>query len=326
VTPVQVWRSLPAVPDAAVAAGSVVSIGVFDGVHRGHAEVLAVARALADARGLPLVVLTFDPHPLAVVRPGSEPLLVSTLRRRLELLARAGADATLVLPFTAQVAAMGPDDFVGQVLVQRLRCAVVVVGEDFRFGHRAAGDVHVLASLGLRHGFDAIGVGPVGAEGTRWSSTQVRRLAQGGDVAGARDVLGHDLQVEGVVVRGDARGRDLGYPTANLVLPADALVPADGVYAGRLLVLDPPASQADLGAEPGLPAAVSVGTNPTFDGQERRVEAYVLDRDDLPLYGRLVAVRFVDRLRGQQRFGSVPDLVAQMARDVQATRQSLAGW
>lgn len=319
----QVWRSLTAVPAAAVAAGSVVSIGVFDGVHRGHAEVLAVARALADARGLPLVVLTFDPHPMAVVRPGGAPLLVSTLRRRLELLAGAGVDATLVLPFTTQVAAMGPEDFVAQVLVQRLRSAVVVVGEDFRFGHRAAGDVHLLASLGLRHGFDAIGVGPVGAEGTRWSSTQVRRLGQDGDVAGAREVLGHDLQVEGVVVRGDARGRDLGYPTANLQLPVDALVPADGVYAGRLLVLDAPAADAALGAEPGLPAAVSVGTNPTFDGVERRVEAYVLDRDDLDLYGRLVAVRFVEHLRRQVRFDGPAALTAQMARDVAATRAAL---
>jgi len=320
---VQVWRSVDSVPAAAVAGGSVVSIGVFDGVHRGHAEVLAVARALADARGLPLVVLTFDPHPVSVVRPGSGPLLVSSLRRRLELLRHRGVDATLVLPFTAEVAAMSAPDFVDRMLVDRLRAAVVVVGEDFRFGHRAAGDLHALASLGLAHGFDAIGVGPVGAEGARWSSTQVRRLVGEGDVAAAREILGHDLQVEGEVVRGDGRGRGLGYPTANLAVSADALVPADGVYAGWLLDLDSGSPTETGGGQPGLPAAISVGTNPTFGGVERRVEAYVLDRVDLDLYGHLVAVRFSTHLRGQEHFATVGDLLAQMARDVAATRRAL---
>jgi riboflavin kinase/FMN adenylyltransferase len=327
VNDVQVWRSLEAVPEAAVGTGCVVSIGVFDGVHRGHQEVLAVARALAEARGLPMVVLTFDPHPVSVVRPGAGPPMVCTLRRRLELLAAAEADAVLVLPFTAHVSAMSPDGFVREVLVERLHARVVVVGEDFRFGHRAAGDVAVLDALGLRHGFDAIAVGPVGAQGSRWSSTQVRDAARDGDVGTVRRILGHDLQVEGVVVAGDRRGRDLGYPTANLQLPADALVPADGVYAGRLLVLDGPMpglGEVDPPADdPGLPAAVSVGSNPTFDGADRRVEAYVLDHDDLDLYGRLVAVRFVQRLRGQVRFESAAALVSQMAHDVAGTRVAL---
>jgi riboflavin kinase/FMN adenylyltransferase len=198
-----------------------------------------------------------------------------------------------------------------------VRAQVVVVGEDFRFGHRAAGDLHVLAALGLEHGFEAIGVGPVGSEGHRWSSTQVRSLVAAGDVAAAAQILGHPVAVEGTVVPGDRRGRDLGYPTANLALDPHALVPADGVYAGTLHLLDEAEGQA-------LPAAVSVGTNPTFDGQDRRVEAYVLDRDDLDLYGRAVCVHLVQRLRGQQRFAGVAELIDQMGRDVEATRHSLA--
>ena len=310
----QVWRSLDELGEAA-ADGCVLSIGVFDGVHRGHQEVLAIARALADARRLPLVVLTFDPHPLAVVRPGAEPPAVTSLRHRVELLGGAGADAVLVLPFDRQMAAMSAEDFVQDVLVSRLRVAVVVVGEDFRFGHRARGDVELLSDLGLVHGFDAIGVGPVGSGGDRWSSTEVRHRVQDGDVGGARTILGHWFRVEGAVVPGDRRGRALGYPTANLSLEPGQLVPSDGVYAGYVEV---------LGDGPNRPAAISVGTNPTFDGTHRRVEAHVLDTDDLELYGRSLAVRFVERLRGQVRFSDVEGLRAQMADDVDRTRAILA--
>ncbi len=322
----RVWRSIDEASASDVTrGGSVVSVGVFDGVHRGHQEVLAVARALADARDVPLVVLTFDPHPMAVVRPGTGPLLVSSVRRRLHLLAGCGADAVLVLPFDRDVSSMSAQAFVQAVLVDALRASVVVVGEDFRFGHRAAGDLHVLAALGLEHGFDAIGVGPVGEDGHRWSSTQVRSLVEQGEVAAAADILGHVVTIEGPVVAGDRRGRDLGYPTANLAVDATALVPADGVYAGVLQVLDEndPDAVAPTEGEP-MPAAISVGTNPTFDGRERRVEAYVLDRDDLHLYGRLVAVGFVQRLRGQLRFSDSTALVAQMARDVADARAALA--
>jgi riboflavin kinase/FMN adenylyltransferase len=315
---VQVWRSLEeARGSGALGAGCVASIGVFDGVHRGHQQVLAVAGALAVDAGVPLVVLTFDPHPMAVVRPGTGPRMVASLRRRIALLERAGAAAVLVLPFTSQVAAMSPEQFVREVLVDGLHASVVVVGEDFRFGHRAAGDLHVLAALGLEHGFEAIGVGPVGSEGHRWSSTQVRDLVADGDVAGAALILGHPVAVEGRVVPGDRRGRDLGYPTANLALEPAALLPADGVYAATLHLLDEPEGT-------HLPAAVSVGTNPTFDGQERRVEAYVIDRDDLDLYGRSVCVHLVQRLRGHHRSHSDAALVEQMSRDVDAARRVLA--
>jgi riboflavin kinase/FMN adenylyltransferase len=325
VSGVQVWRSIDEARTGTLTRdGSVVSVGVFDGVHRGHQEVLAVARALADARAVPLVVLTFDPHPMAVVRPGTGPLLVSSVRRRLHLLAGCGADAVLVLPFDRDVSSMTAQAFVQAVLVDALRARVVVVGEDFRFGHRAAGDLHVLAALGLEHGFDAIGVGPVGEDGHRWSSTQVRSLVAQGDVAGAADILGHVVTVEGPVVVGDQRGRDLGYPTANLAVEPGALVPADGVYAGTVQVLDATGTDAAEPAGHPMLAAISVGTNPTFDGRERRVEAYVFDRSDLDLYGRLVEVGFVRLLRGQRRFDDVDALVRQMASDVADARAALA--
>lgn len=316
---VRVWRSLEELsvsPDGLVNPCAV-SIGVFDGVHRGHRVVLGRAREVADDLGVPLVVLTFDPHPMAVVRPGSQPPAVATLRHRLELLGRAGADGVLVLPFDQQVAAMSAQAFVDEVVVEALGARVVVVGEDFRFGHRAAGDVAVLAVLGGDRGFETVAVPPVGHDGIRWSSTEVRRRVSVGDVHSAGEVLGHLFELEGPVVVGDRRGRQLGYPTANLAVATGMLVPADGVYAGYLRVLEPGLP------DPPLAAAVSVGTNPTFDGQAHRVEAFVLDGDGLDLYGKRVAVSLVERLRGQHRFDSVPALLDQMADDVARTRAVL---
>lgn len=315
----QVWRSVaePSASSPELVHPCAVSIGVFDGVHRGHRVVLGRARQVADERRVPLAVLTFDPHPMAVVRPGSQPPAVATVRHRVELLGQAGADGILVLPFTPQVASMSAADFVDEVVLGALGARAVIVGEDFRFGHRAAGDVTVLAELGRDRGFDTIAVPPVGHDGIRWSSTEVRRRVSAGDVHGAAEVLGHPFEVEGPVVVGDRRGRHLGYPTANLAVPEGMLVPADGVYAGYLRVLD--AAEPD----PPLPAAISVGTNPTFDGQAHRVEAFVLDTDGLDLYGRQVAVSLVERLRGQQRFESVPELMQQMADDVARTRAVL---
>lgn len=306
-----VWHSL----DDVRAEPSVVSIGTFDGVHRGHRVVVGRARAEADTRGISLTVLTFDPHPLSVVRPGAEPPAIATVRHRVELLGQSGAESVLVLPFTQQTASMTAEAFAESILVDALKARAVVVGEDFRFGHRAAGDVAALAQMGAVAGFDVVSVAPVGHDGIRWSSTEVRRRVADGDVRAAAEVLGHLFEVEGLVVAGDRRGRDLGYPTANVAVGAQMLVPADGVYAGYLRLLSDPTTP--------LPAAVSVGTNPTFDGSERRVEAYVLDADDLDLYGQLVAVSFVEQLRGQLRFDGVDDLVAQMAVDVATTRDVL---
>lgn len=313
----RIWRTLAdaRVGTAHEPSGWVVSIGTFDGVHRGHRVVLGRAREYADEQGLPMAVLTFYPHPLSVVRPGHEPPAVATLRHRLELVGQAGADAALVLTFDQSLAAMSAEDFVRSVVVEAMHARAVVVGEDFRFGHRAVGDVGLLARMGADAGFTTVPVPPVGHDGIRWSSTEVRRRVAEGDVRTASSVLGHLFEVEGPVVVGDHRGRDLGYPTANLAVAPGMLVPADGVYAGYLRRVDDP--------ETLLPAAVSVGTNPTFDGDERRVEAYVLDTDDLDLYGQHVAVSFVEQLRTQRRFDDVDTLVAQMAVDVAQTREVL---
>ena len=310
------WYGLDEVPDDWGA--SVVTIGVFDGVHRGHQRI--VARALELAHGdLPVVVVTFDPHPDEVVRPGSHPPFLSTARRRAELLAGLGADAVCMLPFTYEFSQLGPDEFVHTVLVDRLHAAAVVVGEDFRFGHKAAGDVPLLATLGEKYDFSTEGVPLLADNGVTISSTHIRERLEAGDVAAAAEELGRPDRVEGIVYRGHMRGRQLGFPTANLESPPHTAIPGDGIYAGWLVSLD-----AD-GAESGRwPAAISVGPNATFGEAERTVEAYALDRDDLDLYGAHVAIDFVARLRGTERYDSVDALVAQMHRDVDRARTLLS--
>jgi riboflavin kinase/FMN adenylyltransferase len=312
------WQGLDDVPDGW--GPSVVTIGVFDGVHRGHQRIVARATAAAAELGLPVVVVTFDPHPDEVVRPGTHPPHLGTARQRAELLAGLGVDAVCVLPFTREFSELGPDEFVHAVLVDRLRAVRVIVGEDFRFGYRAAGDVALLAELGEKYDFTAEGVPLLADDGVRISSSEIRERLAAGDVAAAARDLGRPHRVEGVVVRGQRRGRALGFPTANLETPPHTAIPADGIYAGWLISLDPGG-----GEQERWPAAISVGTNPTFDGTERSVEAHALDRDDLDLYGTHVAVDFVARLRGQVRFDSVDELVAQMHRDVDAARPLLAG-
>lgn len=294
--------------------GCVACIGVFDGVHRGHQSLVDIARHRADALGVPLVAITFDPHPAAVVGPRHAPTSLATVPHRVELLMAAGADAVDVLHFDEAMSAMDPQEFVHRVLVDRLHVREIVVGQDFRFGHRAAGSHETLVHEGERHDFRAIAAPLVGDGSERWSSTGIRALVGQGDVAAAAGALGRPYRLDGVVVHGDHRGRELGYPTANLAWSGDPTVPADGVYAGLLQVLD---------SGPGMPAAISVGTNPQFDGRERRVEAYVLDHDDLDLYGAAVGVSFVERIRGQERFESVAALVERMAVDVEEARRLL---
>ena len=294
--------------------GAVLSIGVFDGVHRGHQALLAHARRAASTRALPLVAVTFDPHPMAVV-PGREaPESLASLEQRKELLLAAGADAVDVLDFDASMAAMAPEEFVSRELVQRLGAREVVVGEDFRFGHRATGTVDTLRDTGRRWGFDVSAVPLLGDGAERWSSTRIRRAVAEGRVGDAQDALGRPYALDGVVVHGDHRGRELGYPTANLSWQGDPVVPADGVYAGWLTA-----------AGERHPSAISVGTNPQFDGRERRVESYVLDRDDLDLYDLRVRVEFVERMRGQMTFDSLDGLLEQMATDVDRSRSLLSG-
>jgi riboflavin kinase/FMN adenylyltransferase len=316
----RVWHGLDEVgPDYGP---SVVTIGNFDGVHRGHQEVLANARArAAELGGLPVVALTFDPHPMSVLRPGHAPATISAPSERAQLLAAAGADAVLILPFDRDVASWSPQEFIDRVLVGTLHAKAVVVGENFRFGHKAAGHVDTLVAAGALAGFQVEGL-TLSGDRQPWSSTYIRELIAEGDVERAAKALGRPLRVTGVVVEGDKRGRELGYPTANIPAEAGAAVPLDGVYAGWLTVLEPaPGAPA---YDVSLPAAISVGSNPTFDGVDRRVESYVLDRDDLELYGARIGVDFVARLRGSQiRFETIDDLLVQMKVDVDAARALL---
>jgi riboflavin kinase/FMN adenylyltransferase len=310
---VQIWRSLDEVP--ADLGRTVVVIGNFDGVHLGHQHVLGRAAEVAEERDLSLVAVTFDPHPMAVLRPEHAPVQLTTIEVRAELLTAAGADHVLAVPFDRDMAGWSPEHFVQRVLVDALHAAAVVVGANFRFGSRASGDVATLRAEGETSGFDVVGLALDGGPMV-WSSTYVRQCLTAGDVAGAAEALGRPYAVRGVVVRGDQRGRELGFPTANV--PTDGLTaaPADGVYAGWLRRLD---------TGEVYPAAISVGTNPTFDGvRDRRVESYVLDRTDLDLYGVEVEVSFVERLRGMVAFESVEKLVTQMDADVDRAREILA--
>jgi riboflavin kinase/FMN adenylyltransferase len=318
-TSTQRWRGLEAVP--AGWGRCVATIGVFDGVHLGHQQIIERARSVADERQLPLVLVTFTPHPSEVVRPGSHPALLTTNTRKAELAEQFGVDVVLFLPFSAGFSQLSPDEFVHQALVARLHAAAVVVGENFRFGHRASGDVAALEALGNRWGFDAAGVPLLRNDGHPISSTFIRSCVQAGDVETAGKALGRSHRLDGVVVRGDQRGRDLGFPTANLRSESYAAVPADGVYAGRVVRIDEWGNTcADI--EPRV-AAISVGTNPTFEGIHQSVEAYILDFD-ADLYGQNLGVEFTHRLRGMQRFDSIPELVTQMAADVEQTRQLLS--
>jgi riboflavin kinase/FMN adenylyltransferase len=297
----------------------VATIGVFDGVHRGHQSIITRAGQIAQARHLPVVVITFDPHPDEVVRPGSHTPDLTSARRLAELLAGLGADALCVLPFTVEFSRLSPDEFVRAVLSERLHAAAVVVGENFRFGHKAAGDVPLLVQLGEKYDFTAEGVPLLVADGVTISSSYIREQLAAGDVAAAARVLGRPHRVEGVVVRGHLRGRALGFPTANLETPPHTVTPADGVYAGWLTSLGLDGSEVSR-----WPAAISVGTNPTFGIGDRTVEAYALDRDDLDLYGVHAAIDFAARLRPTERFDSVEALVAQMREDVIQARARTA--
>lgn len=309
---VQRWRGLDDVPGDW--GRSVVTIGSYDGVHRGHQLIMGRAVERARELGLPSVVVTFDPHPSEVVRPGSHPPLLSAHHRRAELVADLGVDALLIIPFTSEFSKLSPSDFVRTVLVDGLHAKHVVEGPNFRFGHKAAGDVEFLSALGLKYDYELEVVdlfvrGEAGG-GEPFSSTLTRRLVGEGDVEGAAEILGRPHRVEGVVVRGAQRGRELGYPTANVETLPHTAIPADGVYAGWLHV-----------DGEAMPAAISVGTNPTFDGTARTVEAYAIDRVGLDLYGLHVAVDFLAYLRGMEKFDSIDALLERMADDVKRSRE-----
>ena len=297
---------------------SVVAIGKFDGVHAGHRAVIRRLKDIAAASGERAVAVTFDRNPLAVLRPDRCPENVVTVERKLELLSELELDATLMLTFDAEFAARSPEDFVSGILVDALHVSTVLVGEDFRFGRGGAGDPELLRRLGPEFGFTVEVVEEVFLDGSdrRVSSTWIRELLIAGDVKTAARVLDRHVDVRGEVVHGLKRGRELGFPTANLSASVDSFVPADGVYAGWL-----------VDHETGVrhPAAISVGTNPTFDDVlERQVEAHVLGETDLDLYGHDVTVEFVDRLRGMVAFEGIEKLKLQMATDVSDAKRVLA--
>lgn len=295
---------------------TVVTMGNFDGVHRGHQALLARTCAEASARNARAVAITFDPHPIAVLRPDEAPEQLVDLDTRLSRLAETGVAATVVLEFTRELAAMTPEAFVEEVFVRALSATAVVCGKDTRFGVRNSGDVDTLRHLGESHQFEVIVLDDVG-EGGRFSSSRVRAALTEGDVTEAAAVLGRPHSVTGMVVRGFQRGRELGFPTANLAQDASGMIPADGIYAGYLVRPALPSAHPDH----RMPAAISVGTNPTFDGTKRTVEAYVIDRTDLDLYDEVVTVEFVRRLRGNVRFEGIEPLIEQMTRDVDQARE-----
>jgi riboflavin kinase/FMN adenylyltransferase len=313
---VHVWNGLAEVP--ADLGRSVVTLGNFDGVHRGHRAVLGQLVEQAAARDATSVAVTFDPHPLAVLFPERAPTPLTSMAQRRSLLAGSGLDAVLVMEFTTEFAHLSPEEFVEQVFVKALHACAVIVGEDTRFGWKNSGNVDTLRELGATHDFDVVVLADLG-DGQRWSSTMARAQLAEGDVEGASVVLGRPHSVCGTVVHGDHRGRQLGFPTANLGADVEGLVPADGVYAGWLVRRD----LAEQTVDRVLPCAVSIGTNPTFDGHERRVEGYVLDRTDLDLYGERVCYELVKRLRPTLKYEGVEPLIQQMNADVAQCREIL---
>lgn len=309
----------------------VVTIGVFDGVHRGHAELISHAVKAGRSRGVPVVLMTFDPHPMEVVFPGSHPAQLTTLTRRAQLVEELGVDVFLVMPFTSDFMKLTPERYIHELLVEDLHVLEVVVGENFTFGKKAAGNVEMLRKAGERFGFAVESMSLVTEnldpehrdERVTFSSTYIRSCVDAGDVVAAAEALGRPHRVEGVVVRGDGRGRVLGFPTANVAPPMYSAIPADGVYAAWFTVLGHGPVMGTVTPGERYQAAVSVGTNPTFSGRTRTVEAFVLDTE-ADLYGQHVAVDFVSRIRGMEKFDRVEELVAEMKRDADKARGILA--
>jgi len=302
--------------------GTAVSIGAYDGVHLGHRALLRDLSARAEAAGLSTVVVTFDRHPAGVVRPESAPPQLTDLEQKLELLAACGVERTYVVAFDRARADETAEDFVKEVLVDELDARLVVVGEDFHFGHGRTGNVALLTELGLRYGFEVVGArltgdGTASGPSVPVSSTRIRTLVAEGDVVGAAALLGRPHEVRGPVVRGDGRGGpQLGFPTANLSIADDIALPADGIYAGHFTRADGTVHD----------AAISVGRRPTFYEPGTApvlVEAYLLKFDG-DLYGEHSRVSFVDRLRGDRKFESVDALIAQMHQDAAAAERVLS--
>lgn len=298
--------------------GTVLTIGAYDGVHLGHRAVIAEVRRRAAARGASSAVVTFDRHPAQVIRPDSAPLLLTDLDQKLELLADTGVDHVLVVRFDAERATESAEHFVESVLIGCLNVAGVVVGEDFHFGHHRLGNVALLEEMGSRAGFEVCGYKLVGPDGVaarddaQVSSTAIRRALHEGRLVDANLMLGRPHEMRGVVVRGDRRGRELGFPTANVAVPQEMLMPADGIYAGWM-------THPSGGSS--LPAAIYIGKRPTFYGDQAMtlLEVHVLDFNG-DLYGEQVRVSFTHRIRADAKFASVAELAAQLAADCDRAR------
>ena len=301
-------------------APSAVTVGKFDGVHRGHRWLLSRLVDEASSRGLEPVAVTFDRHPLSLITPGIEPEPITSLAQKIDLLGKTGLRSTIVLPFDDQLASMSAESFVRDLLVGALQMKLIVVGQDFRFGAKGEGDVVLLRELAAPHGFEIVIADDEMAEDERShaerraSSTWVRELLAAGNVRAAAEVLGHNHSVTGEVVHGAKRGRELGFPTANLSPELEGLIPADGVYAGWF-----------RGGETSAPAAISIGNNPNFDGVPRKqVEAHLIG-ETVDLYGLVAEVEFVERIRGMEKFDSIAALKERMALDVDEAAETLGG-
>lgn len=290
-----------------LAGESATTVGFFDGVHRGHQAVIGRVAHVARERGLRSVAVTFDRHPREILTPGNVPLLLTSLRRKAGLIEELGIESLVVLEFTQEFSRWSPEAFVRRVLVDGLRTRYAAVGQNFTFGHRAAGNLQMLAAFGTDLGFEVDGLSLFQIDARPISSTSIREALAAGDLDWPERVLGRRYVVEGTVVPGAGRGRGLGFPTANLFTPAGIQLPGRGVYAGRAL-LD----------EGSWPAAVNVGINPTFGGEPLHVEAHLLGFEG-ELLGKVLAVEFWRRLRDEQRFGSAEELAVQIAEDVRVT-------
>jgi len=292
---------------------SVVTIGNFDGVHLGHRALVERATAAAARRGARAIAVTFDPHPAAVLRPDAVPAALQSLEERVTLLRALGCDEVVVVPFDAAFAAQEPTEFVDRLLVERLAAELVVVGENFRFGRGAAGDVSLLEALGVQRGFavDAVGLVDVGHGPV--SSSALRALLAAGDLEAVSRGLGRAFRIEGEVVRGEGRGRTIGIPTANVAVPEGLALPGDGVYA----------CWAVSAGRTRAPAVVNIGWRPTFGGTARTVEAHLLVDDGPDLYGQRLTLEFAARIRGEQRFEGPEALVAQIRADIDAAVELL---
>jgi len=294
---------------------TVVTIGNFDGVHRGHLALVTRATHEAEQRGVPAVALTFDPHPAAVLRPDAVPPALQSLEERVATLRAHGCDAVEVIAFDAELAALSAEAFVEDLLVGRLGAELVVIGENFRFGAGATGDIGLLRDLGARLGFAVEAVGLVDLGDGPVSSSAIRALLAAGDLEAVTRGLGRRFTLSGEVVRGEGRGRTIGVPTANVAVAAGRALPADGVYA----------CWARASGDRPVAAVVNVGWRPTFDGTSRTVEAHLLGDDDPDLYGQVLELEFVARIRGEQRFDGPEALVARIGEDVVAAAALLEG-